>query len=503
MKKALVSIALLALSHLSFAQHPLPDIMGLLDQGEIITAQRLLSENLALNTEDVDSRMLLGTILAYTGNPEDAVSTFRHGLSGSQHDYPLYMHIGEARLQQANAEVTLGQASSMLPGASEPAPRHRAEYFRLAEEAFLQAKRLYPYEAEPVQHLAAIYEQLGEYEKAAAEWDFLAYTFPSREDFQVTKALCAIRLQKMAVAKTCLDAALALNPRYAPAYGGLATYWQALGQAAASQQAQKQQDYFSWLPTFVRLPFDEANFARYQQMSDLDDEPGRTALVASLINDKSLAATQWLTVALWHRTTEVAAEDIVLEELGYRGLTGAKMLMEVARQAEEEIIVGKASRKLTELRVPGTYDLLVQLLPRDRDLYSSMNIAYQMAVLGDERSITHLLNELFPVYGEALAEDHDSMALSDEGLLAARNRAALALAFFDHPAVVAKLRQGLHDRHVRQSCAAALYRLTLDENYLAQMRKNLEEQESKNADIAAFLRIIGTKKAVALAERLD
>ncbi len=487
-------------------QHPLHSIIELVKQGELGTAHRLLAENLDAEPGDQESRLLLGSVMAANGQLEEATIVWLEGLQAAPTDYPLLMHIGETRLQQANLAVATGQSSSMLPTSAEgQGQAERRAYLRLAEQAYRQAHTLFPYQGEPASQLAIVYEWLGELGKALAQWEALAYAFPTDEGYAVSLGKCALRLGQLDKAQQAFAKALAIDLRHAPAHEGLADYWRARDNAAEAQAAEQQYQFYTWLPEFCPIEYSEANFAAYQLLRNPvhADQSARLGLVQRLLNDRSAAAAEWLAALCWHHGEDEELENSLVAELANRGSQGAKLLMEIAKKSSSDALVGKATVKLTEQRVPGTFELLTGLLPRDRQNYFSMNIAYQLAVLGNDLAIPYLLRELHPDFSQEVGLDREFDPAQDAALQDARNRAALALAFFDAPIVVRQLERGLTDPSVQQSCAAALYRLTMDERYLAELERRTHQAEDKNSDLATFLRIIGTKPAVALANKLD
>jgi tetratricopeptide (TPR) repeat protein len=473
----------------AMGQHPLHSIIELVKQGELGTAHRLLAENLDAEPGDQESRLLLGSVMAANGELEAATIIWQQGLQDLPTDYPLLMHIGETHLQQANLAVATGQSTSMLPSSAEGhGQAQRRAYLRLAERAYHQAHALFPYQGEPASQLATIYEWLGEPAKALAQWEALAYAFPADETYAVSLGRCALLLGELAQAQQAFAQALAINLRHAPAYEGLADYWRARENAGEAQAAEQQYQFYTWLPDFCPIEYTEANFAAYQLLRNPvhPDQAARLGLVNQLINERSTASAEWLAALCWHHGEDDEVENALVAELANRGAKGARLLMEIAKKSSSDALVGKATVKLTERRVPGTLELLTSLLPRDRQNYFSMNIAYQLAVLGNDLAIPYLLRELHPDFSGEAGLDREFDPAQDAALQDARNRAALALAFFDAPIVMRHLERGLTDESVQQSCAAALYRLTMDERYLAELERRSQQVEDKNSDLATF-----------------
>ncbi len=505
MRKLLFGLLLTFIGGLPLVgQHPINPIIDLVKQGELNTAQRLLNENLELEAGDQDSRLLLGMLLAMTGHHEEAVGTWEGGLCHSPTDFALLLHIGEVRIQQS-AMLGQGQITSMLPAAAEGGTQtQKRALLELAKQAYEQAQQLYPYQSEPTSQLATVNELLDDYGKALDLWERLVYTYPSDENFLVSLGQCALYLGQEEKAKEVLTKALALNPHHAPAYAKLATYWQAKGDTIAAQTARQQHEFYTWLPRFATFEYNDHHYQTYQLLKNplLANQSARSARLADLINDKSEIASRWLAALCWHHGEDESTEDLLVDELGSRGMEAAPLLVEMIKHSQHDALIGKVTIKLTALRIPGIFDLLVGLLPRDRQSYFSMNIAYQLAVLGNDLAIPYLLRELHPSHAQEVLADHE-FDLSGGALQDSRNRAALALAFFDVPMVVQELEAGLSDPIIQQSCAAALYRITMDERYLAQVKRSKNRPEDRNVDLAAFLRIIGTKQALATANKLE
>ena len=148
--------------------HNIQSIVELLNQGEIMAAKTLLQANVQENQTDIDSRLLLGTVSDFLGEPDDAIRIWSAGLSDTDDDYALYMSIGELRLRQGMQGSSFRYVKGVLQPLDEidslEDNRFKTQQLNLAVVAFQKAANYYPYESDAWENLAASYQELNQFE---------------------------------------------------------------------------------------------------------------------------------------------------------------------------------------------------------------------------------------------------------------------------------------------------------------------------------------------------
>lgn len=484
--------------------HSIQEILALLERGQLASASRMLQINLQINPSDAESRILLGSIMEHSGMRAEAIRLWQQGLQNNPSDYPLLLSIGEGFLNEAEARIQEDRTpSSLLPVIAGPTESDCAEFLDSAIASFQQAAVYYPHEAEPLYLLANAFQLKNDYEQALHYAELLARIYPNEEKNHTLKGLLLLQTGDYERSEESLQQALSLNPTYSPALKAMAELMMMKDRIEEAAELMRKAAFYDFIPSFIRLPFHEKNYRLYSQLvlTDHDDEESENALrdlLAPLLEDKSNESTQWLAMMFWQQAIPADLDEIAWEEFTSRGIEAQRLMMEMAQHTENWTLLGRLCRKMVQLQTPGIFELLTRLLPKDKMMDSPLRIAYCMATLGDDLAVPYLVNEL-----RRHTDDEDDYHFSQEGERAARRRAALALSYFNTPLAVEALKEGLADEEISPYCAAALYRLTLEETYLQTLQTMATNGKIKDAEIVHFLRLTGACKAEQVADMME
>jgi Tfp pilus assembly protein PilF len=515
------------LSNIAVAQtHHIQSIVELLNQGEIVAAQTLLQANVEDDSQDIDSRLLLGTVNDFLGETDEAIRIWSGGLQGNEDDYAFYMSIGELRLRQGTQGSQYRYVRGVLQPVSEvdslENQRFKIQQLNLAVAAFQKATDFYPYESDAWENLAASYQELNQPEMALSCWLHLNEVFPQHDNLKLKLGLCRLKMGHLLEARKAFEAALDLNPRLYAAHAGLAEYWLEKDDVLAAELAIQKSEFYKWLPPFINLAYTKDRYEKFEKLAHNTDTENvenigekeekelwgnenitQSLQIDELLKDGSTESTDFLAAVLWYDEEHITRSSVLFDALATRGLAGARLLSELAKNSENVHIISQAVQRLVKLKVPGTFDLLVSLLPQDKQPFQHINIADYMAQLGDDRAMLYLIKELNPtmINQHQKARDLESFSLI-QGIQASRQRAALALSAFNHPAAILALEEGLKNENVNVYCSASLYKITKEDKYLT-LVENFTETQRKDKLLVQFFSHINTKEASKLMKKLN
>src|SRR5262249_6542539 len=86
---------------------PLDQAVKLANQGNLDRAMTVLRDHLKRNAKDVNARGVLGRILDFDGQPDEAVKIWEEGLTGAASDFTFLVAIGEIRHRQGSDGPTI------------------------------------------------------------------------------------------------------------------------------------------------------------------------------------------------------------------------------------------------------------------------------------------------------------------------------------------------------------------------------------------------------------
>jgi len=475
------------------------NIVELLNNRELTTAKKLLNENIVHDAEDMDSRLLLGSLTDYFGETEDAIKIWAEGLRNTEDDYPLYINIGEIRLRQGlkgmNVKFKKGKIEVINQADSMEDASFKSSMLHLAGDAFEKAHILSPYEEEPLVNLGKLHNYSKNYAKAILFWEKLGEMYPTHEEYWVKAGNNALNLENYDKALESFNKAIDINKSYAPIYDGLSDYYLATEDIEQAEIATQKGAFYNWLPPFCKMDYSKENYKTFERINfggERLDEKEKIKGIKQLIQYKSKESTKFLSAICYYHEVHGELENAIFEEMGKRDNYSLFMLTEIARSSEYLCAINHAIETLMEAKPAGMLDLLVELIPKDQHETETIRVAEHLGNLGNGQAVIHLAELLNVDFHSSPESKNDNI-----GERKSRQRAALALANFNNPHVVNLLEQGLENADINFYCAAALYKMTLDEQYL----KILNTKE-KDSYLSFFLRKIETKEAQRLAKKL-
>src|SRR5262245_1175676 len=127
-----------------------------------------------------------------------------------------------------------------------------------------------------------------------------------------------------------------------------------------------------------------------------------------------------------------------------------------------------------------------------------MNIARALGELGDVRAVGPLITVLNPDDRNKADRSSPDGVINDRA--SARARAAMALGYLDTPESRKALTAGVQNPDLAPYCRAALYRLTLDDEYVAALKQSMKGDSVLVAHhLAEYLKGMNTDEANKLA----
>ncbi len=485
--------------HCLFAQHSMDNIVELLNNRELTTAKKLLNENIVHDAEDMDSRLLLGSLTDYFGETEDAIKIWSAGLRDTEDDYPLYINIGEIRLRQGlkgmNVKFKKGKLEVIQQADSAEDAQFKSSMLGLAGEAFEKAHQLNPYEEEPLINLGKLHNHAKNYTKSLLFWEKLSEIYPAHEEYRVKAGNAALNLKNYDKALEKFNQAIQINSSYAPIYDGLSDYFLAIENIEEAEIATQKGAFYNWLPSFCEMDYSKENYKTFELINfggEKLDGKEKIRGIKQLIQDKSIESTKFLSSICYYHEVHEGLEDAIFDELGKRDNYSLFMLVEIARNSEYLCAINHAIEKLMVVKPAGMLNLLVGLISKDQHETETIRVAEHLGNLGNEQAVLHLVELLNVDFQSSIESKNDNI-----GERKSRQRAALALANFNNSKVITVLEQGLENTDINLYCAAALYKMTLDEKYLKML--NIKE---KDTYLSFFLKKIDTKEAQKLAKKL-
>ncbi|WP_448519699.1 tetratricopeptide repeat protein [Rhodoflexus sp.] len=481
--------------------YPIEEILVLLERGQFSSASQLLQTNLQLDSTDRESRILLGSLMESNGLRAEAIRLWQQGLQNNESDYTLLVSIGESYLREAELIVHEENAPSSLLPFEQPNYNY-ITYLDSAIATLKKATGYYPHESDALYMLAHASQLKGDYAQALQYARLLTRIFPLEEKNHTLTGLLLTQMGDYQAAEAALQASLSINSHYTPAQKAMAELLLMQNRTEEAAAFLRSAAFHDFIPSFIGLSFSDENYATYSKLSAAfatDNENALREIIADLLEDTSDESTCWLALAFWHQMIPADLDEIAWDTFTSRGLLGQRLMVEMARRTDNGLLLGKLCRKMVQMQIPGTFELLIQLLPQDRMMDSPLRIAYCLAALGNDLAVPYLIRELqYSIY----EDDERGYVFSREGRQAARQRAVLALSYFNTATSIETLQKGLENQEIKPYCAVALYLLTMQEHYLEPLRQIARDIE-RHTEITHFLRFIGTREANQLVKMME
>jgi tetratricopeptide (TPR) repeat protein len=476
---------------------PTEQAIQLANRGNVDRAIQVLRDHLNKNAKDVRARVVLGRILDFDGQPDEAVKLWEKGLTGTVSDFPFLLAIGEIRHRQGSDGPTVSRRRGMVgahPSKNEAEDeRFKRSHLAQAATAFEKARKLRPDEPEAAMALASVYSAQKKHDAAAEVWKSLVEVEPKNAGYHLRLALAIKQASRFDDAAGHLTQAIELNPRLAEAHEALADIQKEKGQAAEAEESRKRAEFYQRLPSFCTVTYSEDNL---KTLDNLNQE----ASIRKLADDPSEPAAEFLAALCWshpHNQLETQA----FEALEARGAKTTPLLHALLEAARSTCTIRSTAHILARRKADGLFEYLVNMLPGDlRGFAMDMDIAGSLDDLGDARAVGPLVQVLNPGDAKADPEDGPGGPLTDRN--GARVRAALALGAFDTPEARRALEAGKRNPRIAACCLAALYRRSKDPKDL----RALEAAVSPDEDYTTYVlgnylrKKAGTKEAKELAQ---
>lgn len=214
-----------------------------------------------------------------------------------------------------------------------------------------------------------------------------------------------------------------------------------------------------------RMKFIERKFATYQL----------------LLDDCSIRSSEFLVSVCQHHTECGNIETNIFEELDRR--------CDILPQVQELLrcllgyfintcTVQHVAQLLAKRKDDKIFDSLLSLLPKNFPTFE-MKIPQALDALKDVRAVEHLMKIITNISNELynMELDEENLRAAKKNKLVLRNRCCLTLgAFKDHPKVIEFLQSQLQTKSLKCCCAAALYRITGEVQYLEMVYLAIQEE---------------------------
>ena len=466
----------------------------LFNKGKHDKAQQILTDNLSKNPEDVDSRLILGVMALHLGKDDKALDVWETGLKKNDEDFPLLINIAKVHLKRAT-DLASPDSETSSQEMEDTYKKNKGEHLNKALESYTQAAELYPYQAKPLEEVAAIYSLKEDYEGSLVYWNRLSEMFPEQESYYVKMGESHISMGNMETALTFFDKAIEINASYELAYKGKASCLTDLkGDSLLIQQTKNQAKYYQWIPDFMDLPYSEELYTRVGLIAQRKAQ--RRGLISKLLKENTLESKKLLALSLWYGNIPKVVEKSIFSTLtSKKKEEDLYLLIEMLQNTEKKFLASKLMLELAKAKPAGTFNLLLPFLDWSHPL-QPLPVAEALVVLGDSRAIPYLIREIESENIDASQNIQAMFAVFH------KQKAALALSNFDVPLTLEYLRKGLKNPNIARHCAASLYRMTGDEAYL-KMLKKLVKKIDKDVLLSEFLyEEIGDKASIKLANKL-
>jgi tetratricopeptide (TPR) repeat protein len=464
--------------------------ISLANQGRADSAVAVLTRYIEDNPDDKETRLVLGTLHDYNGNPTEAIDILEAGLDGTGSDVELLRELGilHARLGEEGPNMVHRWGSVICRPSEEDQDEEafKRAHLRLAVEAYEALLTIKPSASEVSYELACLLLDMQEEERAKRILEDLAEDLPGDSEILVKLAGVYMDHGESDAALDLLEQAIAFDPRAVRAHAALGKYYIENGDSSRSENHLRQARFYAWLAPFVDLPYSPASYDVCMTLSrgwwsgDKEDPPDskrRVRMIDSLMADGSDSSLGFLATLCYNHSDHGEIEIKAFRTLEEHSEDGIPLLLDLLTNAKSICTIRQAGAALARLGVSDAVEPLIRLLPSDNGVVWIANVAECLGELGDVRAVPALI--------EIADVTHTQESSIDDGLywskdrLSARYRAIVALgAFRSQSRVVSEeLNKGLENPQVAAACLAGLYRLTGDGEYLRELERAVAEDD--------------------------
>lgn len=465
----------------------------LLKQGSTVKAITYLTEQLTINKNDNQSRIILSHAYDFNGEPELAIKSLNEGLIANEADLDLLWRLGEFHNRMAKDGPTVSYKNgtvSYSPSKDKVAENeYKKKHLKEAINCYENALKIKPNTISFVFQLASTLALDKQNNKAIKLLETLTQSVTDEPKFFIKLADVYLETESLKKAQTSLENALILNPRSGEINIKLAQVFKAQGDNKLAGNHQKIGEFYSWVPEFIQLDFTEENYQRYLitarvNKKDSQDstkyENDRVTFIQKLAEDKTVDSLAFLAALCSKHSDHGAVESIGFKALEDNPKIGLSHLLNLLNYHTSICTARQAAEGLAKLKATEAVDRLIQLVPHDTRPLWTINVAECLAQINEKKAIPALLEFANISHTQEFPED-DPMNMSS-GLLFARYRSIFALGAFksEQTEIQKELTKGLDNPQTSNACLLALYRLTQNEKFLNELKTTIATDEHKS-----------------------
>jgi hypothetical protein len=477
---------------------------ALLAKDRVKDAETILAKAIEADGAQFQLRKLLAEVLSHQGELEKAALLMEAGswLEKATDDEKMraWWMAGNLRSQQGedgpNCKRTGGTVTISPSKISDEEEQawSQAKY-SLAAENWRKFHKLKPKHERGAERLAdSLQKWAGK--DAAVELEALYKEFPDSLPISLSLGKLLLGCGKHSAVLELASFVLSKQPHAASAYGLKAEALAKLGKTAEAAEAKQRQEFHQEMPEFCALDYSAENT---KLIADLKENPKKTS--ERLMGDKTAESSRILALLCYLHLAHGPVEEAAFAELTSR--KEEALLLALAEEGQSLCTFRGCSAALAKLKTAGAFEVILRFLEGDNDPIFSINAAQALATLGDVRAVPELIRVLAPKMRESerqLGEDEADFV--GYGKLRNRQRSALALASFDTPESREALLLGAKNDDIKAHCHTALFKLTKDEDHLAEVKAAIAKEPSHGALIPEFLDDLGLEVGKKLAKEI-
>ncbi len=439
------------------------------DGGDIDSAVALVKELHAAGHGTVTSHLMLGSYLEYDGQTEAAITAWYAGCTGGPDDLDLLVSIANVRREQAEKGPQYSHRRGVFTYSpkkpSDPSDEAwKKEKYSLAAAAMERAMKVAKGDLNVMGNTADLYHEAGRYGDALPLWKQMLAADPGNPMVLSHLAATELAAGNRTGALEAAKQSVASDPTELKAHEIILKVYEQEGKKAEAAEANKQVEYYRWMPSFIALPYTDARYAFVKGFNGEKD-------VKKLAAQQNPESQAFLAAICWRHEHHGSVENSAYKALEEQG--ARELLLLLVENAQSTCTIRAASHALARMKEPKAFEPMIRQLPQDVQFVHYTDMAGALSLLGDPRAVRPLIDVLAPGFTPP-KEEEDPM-MSGLGRRMARERAALALGRFDTPESRDALSRCLENKDIAGACHLALYLLDSKPENLQAVEKHLEE----------------------------
>lgn len=480
----------------------------------------LLKEAKAAAAREPDNEelwLLVASMHAESGEYDAALDALRRGLKPGDTEVVLLAMM--ARIHEERAQ--LGPGGVRVSGGVRYDPQQmnvdRAEFargqLRAAAECvariLVRQPRALPYQVKQVEFL------LGADETEPARAAARSYTelTPESAELWRWRARAELAAGELSASREAAERALALQADDAAACRVLAEVFRRSGEEDAAKQWAQRARFHTYVPDFLRMPFEPEWAAAVERLSppearnEMTDEAmkawrdaARETIEALLARPDEHATTKLLAAAAYRHDWHGEVEDRIFDELERR--RAESELIALFDRGQAACTIGGAAPALARLKTEAVFASMLERLPQDRGMFA-MNLPEALALYQRPEAIPVLDEAMRSAMQSARRTGTDIEAmLAGAGTRSFIARCLWALAEFPTPEARQALERAVKEREWAIDASAALYAQSREPRQLAALLKRLKREPKQAEWVAKRFRARGIEDAAKSVEAL-